>query len=70
MKLNIVAVKKLIDEQTKGNYRQFAKLIGVDPAHLYRAIKQNQSGGAKIIGALIKYCKNCNLDFQKYIFLE
>lgn len=70
MKLNILAVKRLIDEETKGNYRQFAKLIGVDSAHLYRAIKQNRSGGAKIMGALIKYCEHNNCDYREYIFLE
>lgn len=69
MKLNIEAIRVLINENFSGNRSAFAKAIGVDRTQVSLLLNKGTGAGALFIGGLIAYCKNNGLDFEKYIFL-
>ena len=50
-----------------GNYNKFAKELGIDPSHLYRFMNTGVGGGKKLVGAVIKYCRENKLNFEDYI---
>jgi hypothetical protein len=52
-----------------GNYNRFARELKVDPSHLYRFLTTGVGGGKKLIGSIIKFCKDNKIDFQKYVDL-
>jgi hypothetical protein len=67
MELNKEKVFELMNKYCGGNYNRFARTLGVDPAHLYRFINTGVGGGKKLVGAIMKFCKEYNLDFEDYI---
>jgi hypothetical protein len=69
MKVKRGKVINLMNKYYHGNYNRFAKELGVDPSHLYRFLTTGIGGGKKIIGAVIKFCKQNSLDFEDYIDL-
>ena len=67
MNLKREKVKELMDFYFQGNYTQFAKALGVDASHLYRFISTGVGGGKKLLGCLMGFCKEKNLNFEDYI---
>lgn len=71
MYLNKVMILDLMNEECEGNYNAFARLIGVNVAHLHRFINNAESAaGPKLLGAVARYCESRNLDYRDYIFLD
>lgn len=71
MKINIVALQELLQERFNGNQTLFAEEIGIERSHVNKVFKnEGQGAGAMFCGAIIKFCNNNGLDYQKYIFLE
>ncbi len=71
MRVNIQAVKELIQERFRGNTLWFAEEIGMDASYVYTILNNpEKSKSDKFCNSLIKYCELHNLDFRKYIFLE
>lgn len=60
---------ELMNTNFNGNYNRFARELNVDPSHLYRFLKTGIGGGSKIMGAVLKYCKENNMMFEEYIQL-
>lgn len=71
MQINIEELKKLLDEQFNGNQTVFAKEMGLERTHVNKVFKNNGKGaGSLFCGAIIKYCKEKNINYEKYIFLS
>lgn len=70
MKLNIPNVYNLMQERFNGNFNAFARALGVDPSHIHRVLTDGVGGGKKIIGAVIKYCKEASIDFSPFVILD
>lgn len=69
MKVNIEALKKLLEKEFHGNQTAFAESMGLERTHVNKVFRNNGKGAGSIFcGAIIKYCNNNNLDYQKYIF--
>jgi len=66
-RLNRERIRELMNTRCMGNYNQFSRELGVDPAHLYRFLNTGIGGGKKIILSLMNYCEKNNLDYKKYI---
>lgn len=70
MEAKIEAVVQLIKERFRNNKTWFAEEIGIDYSYLYLILTgKRKPSSSKFCNALIKYCKNNNLDYRKYIFL-
>lgn len=70
MRINIDAVKELIAEKFRNNKTFFADTIFVDPGYLISILNGHRSNdSSKVIRGIIKYCKQNNIDYKKYIFL-
>lgn len=71
MEINIEGVKQLIKEKFRNNKAWFAEEMGVDYSYLYRILnKKRKANSFKLCNGIIRYCKNNNLDYNKYIFLR
>lgn len=71
MRVNIDAVLQLIKESFRNNKTYFAETIGVDPSYLNSVLnKKAIDHSPKVCNGVMKYCKQHNLDSNKYIFLE
>lgn len=57
----------LMNRYCQGNYNRFAKELGIDPSHLYRFMNSGIGGGKKVLGALMKFCREKDLNFEEYI---
>ncbi len=60
-------VADLMNIYCDGNYNRFARELGIDPSHLHRFITSEIGGGKKLVGAIIKFCKDKGLNFEEYI---
>ena len=69
MQLNRDKVIELMNKYYGGNYNRFSRKLQVDPSHLHRYLKTGIGGGKKIVGAIIKFCKENGLNFEDYIEL-
>jgi len=69
MELDKGKVFELMNKYCGGNYNRFARTLGVDPAHLYRFLNTGVGGGKKLVGAVMKFCKEYGLEFEDYIQL-
>lgn len=67
MKAKRDEVFQLMRTYCNGSYNRFARELEVDPAHLYRYLNTGVGGGKKIIGAVIRFCRKNQLDFEEYI---
>jgi hypothetical protein len=67
MCLNRDKVKGLMDEQCAGNCNRFARELDIDPSQLYKYINTGVGGGIKVVLAIMKFCKEKDLDFDEYI---
>ena len=69
MKIKIDKVLVLMNEKYYGNYHRFARELSVHPAHLHIVLTHGIGGGRKVIGALMKYCKENGLNYEEYVEL-
>ncbi len=67
MKVNREKLCELMQQYTNGNYSRFARQLDVDPSHLHRFLKSEIGGGKKIVGAVMRFCKENGLSFEDYI---
>lgn len=71
MEVNIEALEELLEKKFNGNQTAFAENLGLERTHVNKVFKNKGKGaGAIFCGAIIKYCNNNRLDYQKYIFLN
>ena len=71
MKLNMIALKGLLERQFHNNQSEMAKALKIERTHLNKIFNNNGKGAvATIYGAIIKYCNDNNLDYKIYIFLN
>ena len=70
MEINIENLEKLLRENFFNNKSLMARTLGIEVSHIIKIFKNKGKGaGAKVCGALIKYCEDNNLDYKEYIFL-
>ena len=69
MQANRDKVIELMNKYCGGNYNRFSRELKVDPSHLHRFLKTGIGGGKKLVGAIIKFCKENGLNFEEYIEL-
>lgn len=67
MEINRQMLFGLMDRYCDGNYNRFAKELEIDPSHLYRFLNKGVGGGKKLVGAVIKFCRERELNFEEYI---
>lgn len=70
MYLNKRKVKTLMEKEAGGNYREFARQLGVDVAQLHRVLNTESKAGPKLLGKLKLYCDNKGFKFDDFIFLN
>ena len=71
MRINKEKVIALMNEYAKGNYNEFARMLNLNVAHVYRTlVHENTKAGPKFLGALISFCETRDLDYKDYIFLN
>lgn len=69
MKLNIPAIRNLMDNRCGGNYNAFSRETGINVAFLYRILNEKCSAGLKTYNRLIDYLEKNDLIVSDYIFL-
>lgn len=57
---------ELMKNHCYGNYNQFSRELGVDPAHLYRFLNTGVGGGKKMIFGLMDFCEKNHLNYKNY----
>jgi hypothetical protein len=67
MELKRDKIFELMKKYCAGNYNRFARELKIDPSHLYRFLNTGVGGGKKIVGALMRFCKEKNLEFEEYV---
>lgn len=70
MEIKIEALLELLKQRFNNNQSVFAQTLGLERTHVNKVLKNNGKGaGAIFCGALIKYCKENELNYEDYIFL-
>ena len=69
MKVKRDKVFELMDTYYKGNFSAFARALELDTSHMYKCMNFGLGGGKKVLGAVIKFCKEKGLDYEYYIEL-
>jgi len=70
MELNMGALNILLREKFGGNQAAMAKEIGISRYQLNIILNTNGAhAGKKVFGAIIKFCKDHDYNFEDYIFL-
>lgn len=69
MKLNIQALKSLMDSDYNGNYNAFARATGVNVSLLYKMLNGTANAGLKTINRIIDFLKSNGFKVEDYIFL-
>lgn len=68
MQINIEAIRTLIQEKYRGNQTFFAEILSVDAHYFNQIMKGKQKASSpKTCRCVIEYCKNNNLEIDKYI---
>ncbi len=66
-RLSPLKIAELMNKQCQGNYNQFSRELGVDPAHLHRFLRTGVGGGKKMIFSLMDYCEKNHLNYKNYL---
>ena len=70
MELNMGALNILLREKFNGNQAKMAEKLGISRYQLNIILKTNGThAGKKVFGAIIKFCKNNDYNYEDYIFL-
>ena len=68
MEVNVEEVKKLIQEEYRGNQTWFAEDIGINASYLNEIINKRKSAKSnKLCLAIIKWCEKNKEKYKKYI---
>lgn len=71
LKIKKEAVIKLVAERFRNNKSCFADTIGLNVSYVNQVLNNKRDASSpKMCNAIIKYCSENNIDYQKYIFLE
>jgi len=70
MEINREKLMELMNQYCNGNYNRFGRELNIDPSHLYRFLKTGVGGGKKLAGAVIRFCKSKNLDYEQYFIFD
>lgn len=71
MEINIKELEKLLEEKFNGNQTMFSEAMHLERTHVNKVFRNKGKGaGAVFCGAVIKYCNDNGIDFQKYIFFN
>lgn len=69
MRVNRIAVDKLIKERFGNNKAEFARAIGVERSQVSQIVNTGKGAGAKFYGGLMAYCEREGLDYKDYIII-
>lgn len=70
MEINIGAFNTLLKTVFNNNQAEMGRKLGVSKSQINVIIRtKGRNAGKKVIGGIIKFCKENNLDFMDYIFL-
>ena len=70
MEINMGAFNTLLREKFNNNQAEMARTLGISKYQLNIILKNNgKNAGKKVIGAIMKFCKNNNYNYEDYIFL-
>lgn len=67
MKIKREQVTELIENEYGGNMSRFSRELSLDPSHLHRCLNNGVGGGKKVVGAIMKYCKENGKSFDEYL---
>lgn len=71
MKLNIPAIKELINVKYRGNQSFFADEIDIAVSYLNQILNgRRNDNSSRVCNNIIVYCEKNNMDYKKYIFLD
>lgn len=71
MEANIEEIKKLIQEEYRGNQTWFAEDIGINSSYLNEIINTRKSAKSnKLCMAIIKWCEKRKKSYKIYIFFD
>lgn len=70
MEINMGAFNTLLREKFDNNQAKMATVLGINRHQLNMILNnKGKNAGKKVIGAIIKFCKENNYNFEDYIFL-
>ncbi|MCX7923401.1 MAG: hypothetical protein N3B21_15535 [Clostridia bacterium] len=69
MRVDRSKVMDLINTYCAGNYSRFGRELGVDTSHIHRFVNTGVGGGKKIVGALLRFCKEKGINFEEFVEL-
>lgn len=67
MNLKRDKVNELMKVYCAGNYNRFARELEISASQLHKFIQTGVGGGKKLLGSVMKFCKDRNLSFEDYI---
>jgi predicted transcriptional regulator len=70
MELNKQRLWQLLEDAAKGNFRELARLLGVDVSHLHKVLNTDSKAGPVMLGKLHTYCKANKLPFEEFILAQ
>lgn len=62
-----VEMKEILDEHFGGNRKMCALSLEITQPTLCRVLSGKSKAGAKLMGNIIKYCRENDIDYTKYI---
>lgn len=70
MEINMGAFNTLLKTMFNNNQAEMARAFDINKSQINAIIHSNgKKAGKKVMGAIIKFCKENNYDFMDYIFL-
>ncbi|MCL5289761.1 MAG: XRE family transcriptional regulator [Firmicutes bacterium] len=60
-------LRELMKIYGNDSYNCFARALGVEAAQLHRILNNDNKGGAKFLGCLMRFCKTRGLNFEDYV---
>lgn len=71
MKLNILEIQKLINENFKGNISFFADELDISREYLSAILNNRKSSNSsRVCNAIIEFCIKNNIDYKRFIFFS
>ncbi|ANE46288.1 hypothetical protein SY83_08380 [Paenibacillus swuensis] len=67
MEINKIRVRKLLDEEAAGNYRELARILDVQVSQLHKLINKDSKAGPVFLGKLRQYCIQKGIPFDDFI---
>ena len=67
MDLDINKVHNLISADFNGNISNFCRELNLDYSGVWKVLNGKSTGSTKFIPALFQYCKQRNVEFDKFV---